>query len=82
MRGTNDYGYRFPADKTRKPRLKAFGEPLRIQVDLVQGLLPPGRVGLYHFTMYTEMLPLYRSGKLPVPEGAITVWPDNYARTL
>jgi len=77
MRGTNDYAYRFPKDWTREQKLMAFEEALDIQVKLVRDRVPPGRASLFHFTMYTEMLPLYQTGKLPVPEGVIVVWPDN-----
>ncbi len=77
MRGTNDYAYRFPRDWTEDRRLEAYREAIEIQVGLVDGALPPERDRLFHFTMYTEMLPYFQTGRLPVPESVILVWPDD-----
>jgi len=68
LRGENDYGHQFPEDWTQQQKLAAFNEALRIQVDMVKGALPPGRERLMHFTMYTEMLDYFNTGRLIVPE--------------
>jgi hypothetical protein len=77
LRGTNDYGYRFPGDWTQDRKIAAYNEVLQIQAEMVDRLLPSGSPRLMHFTMYTEMLPFYQTGKLKVPSGAIIVWPDD-----
>jgi hypothetical protein len=77
LRGENDYGHRFPKDWTQEQKLAAFNEALRIQVDMVNDGLPLGRERLMHFTMYTEMLDYFKTGKLAVPENVIIVWPDD-----
>ena len=77
LRGTNDYGYRFPADWPQDRKIAAYNEVLKIQADMVDRLLPNRAPRLLHFTMYTEMLPFYLTGKLKVPEEAIIVWPDD-----
>lgn len=85
MRGMDDYGYKFPADWTEDQKLESFNEAFQIQADLVDELLPPDQPRYMHFTMYTEMLPLFLTGKLRVPENVIIVWPDDndgYMRAL
>jgi len=77
LRGTNDYGYRFPAEWTQDRKIAAYNDVLRIQADMVDQLLPRKAPRLLHFTMYTEMLPFYLTGKLKVPEEAVIVWPDD-----
>ncbi len=77
MRGTNDYSYRFPKEWTEDQRLSAYREALETQVNLVRSLVAPGREALFHFTMYTEMLGYFQTGKLPVPDDVIIVWPDD-----
>jgi hypothetical protein len=77
LRGENDYGHRFPEDWTQEQKLAAFNEALAIQADMVNDALPPGREQLTHFTMYTEMLDYFNTGKLIVPENVIIVWPDD-----
>ncbi len=77
MRGTNDYSYSFPKGWTEDQRVEAFNEALQIQVDLVNKATQGHPGQLFHFTMYTEMLPYYLTGKLRVPAGVIIVWPDN-----
>ncbi|MES2465034.1 MAG: glycosyl hydrolase 115 family protein [Armatimonadota bacterium] len=77
MRGTNDYGYPFPREWTEDQRIGAYNEALQTQADLIKKGLPRGGEPLMHFTMYTEMLPYYQTGKLKVPTEATIVWPDN-----
>ena len=77
LRGTNDYGYRFPEGWSEDQKIAAYNEVLALQANLVDNLLPPGTPRLMHFTMYTEMLPFYQTGKLHVPDGTIVVWPDD-----
>lgn len=77
MRGMDDYGYKFPAGWTEDRKIGSFNQAFQIQVDLVKQLLPADQERLYHFTMYTEMLPLSLTGKLKVPQGVIIVWPDD-----
>jgi hypothetical protein len=77
MRGTEDYGYPFPRDWTADQRIAVYNEVLQTQADLIKKGLPKGDEPLMHFTMYTEMLPYYQTGKLKVPTGATIVWPDN-----
>jgi hypothetical protein len=77
MRGTEDYGYPFPRDWTDDQRIAVYNEALRTQADLIKKSLPRGGEALMHFTMYTEMLPYYQTGKLKVPTEATIVWPDN-----
>jgi hypothetical protein len=77
LRGTNDYGYRFPADWTQDQRIGAFNAALQLQADLIDRILPKHTARRMHFTMYTEMLPYYQTGKLKVPDGATIVWPDD-----
>ena len=77
LRGTNDYSYRFPADWSQDRKIEAYNEALQIQSDLVHRIVPSCAPKLMHFTMYTEMLPFYQTGKLRVPAGTIIVWPDD-----
>jgi hypothetical protein len=77
MRGTEDYGYPFPREWTADQRIAVYNEALQTQAELIQKSLPRGGEPLMHFTMYTEMLPYYQTGKLKVPTGATIVWPDN-----
>ncbi|MCO5297826.1 MAG: glycosyl hydrolase 115 family protein [Fimbriimonadaceae bacterium] len=77
LRGTNDYSYKWPEGYTQEQILGAYEDAFRIQTELVKAQVPPTRERLFHFTMYTEMLPYYQTGKLRVPEDAIIVWPDN-----
>ena len=57
MRNTDDRGYTWPQGYTDEDKAKTFHEVITDQVNMVQELLPPGKTPLFHFTMYTEMLP-------------------------
>lgn len=77
LRGTNDYSYKWPDGFTQEQILAAYEDAFRIQTELVKEQVPPSRERLFHFTMYTEMLPYYQTGKLRVPNDSIIVWPDD-----
>ncbi len=77
LRGTNDYSYKWPDGFTQEQILGAYEDAFRTQTDLVKAQVPASRERLFHFTMYTEMLPFYQTGKLRVPNDSIVVWPDN-----
>lgn len=77
LRGTNDYSYKWPEAFSQDQILGAYEDAFRTQIDLVKAQVPPSRERLFHFTMYTEMLPYYQTGKLKVPVETIIVWPDN-----
>jgi hypothetical protein len=77
MRGTEDYSYQFPKSWSTDQRIAAYNEALQTQADIVKKGLPKNGEPLMHFTMYTEMLPYYQTGKLKVPAEATIVWPDN-----
>ena len=77
LRGTQDRGYSFPDGMTEEDKNKVFREVIDAQVDLTKKLLPPGKTPLFHFTLYTEMLPLYLSGKLNLPPEVTVVWTDD-----
>jgi hypothetical protein len=77
LRGTNDFSYRFPAGWSQDQKIAAYNDALVLQAGLVDQLLPKGKPQLKHFTMYTEMLPFYQTGKLIVPPDTIVVWPDE-----
>jgi hypothetical protein len=77
MRGTDDYPFRFPEGWTPDQKTQAYSDAIRMQTDMVKKAVPPSRERLFHFTMYTEMLPFYQSGQLKVPDDVIIVWPDD-----
>ncbi len=79
MRGTEDFPYRWPQGYTDADKAKVFHEVITDQVNMVKELLPPGKTPLFHFTMYTEMLPLYQENPaaFDLPSDVIIVWPDD-----
>ena len=77
LRGTQDAGYSFPPGTSLDAKLKAYRDAIDAQIALTRGLLPAGKTPLFHFTLYTEMLDLYRQGRLNVPSDVIIVWPDD-----
>ncbi len=77
LRGTEDHGYNWPNEWSQDRILQEYNEAFALQARMVDEGLPKGRPRLTHFTMYTEMLPHYQTGKLKVPEGTIVVWPDD-----
>jgi hypothetical protein len=77
LRGTQDRSYVFPDGISEDDKNKAYREVIDAQVGLTKALLPPGKTPLFHFTLYTEMLPQYMSGKLDVPPEVTIVWTDD-----
>jgi len=79
MRGTEDRPYTWPAGYTDEDKAKVFHEVITDQVNMVKELLPPGKTPLFHFTMYTEMLPLYEKdpNAFDLPSDVMIVWPDD-----
>ncbi len=77
LRGTQDRAYTFPDGITEDEKNKAYREAIDEQVKLTKSLLAPGKTPLFHFTLYTEMLPQYLSGKLDVPPEVTIVWTDD-----
>ena len=79
MRGTSDMGYKFPEGYTEEQKAQTFHEVITDQVSIVNELLPPGKTPLFHFTMYTEMLPLYEDDPdaFDLPSDVIIAWPDD-----
>jgi len=79
MRNTDDQGYVWPQGFTDADKAKAFHEIITDQVNMVKELLPPGKTPLFHFTMYTEMLPLYQNNPdaFDLPSDVIIIWPDD-----
>jgi hypothetical protein len=77
LRGTQDRSYTFPDGTSDEVKNKAYREAIDAQVDMVKRLLPKGKTPLFHFTLYTEMLPQYLTGKLDVPPEVTIVWTDD-----
>ena len=77
LRGTQDRSYTFPEGISEAEKNKAYREAIDAQVAMTKRLLPPGKTPLFHFTLYTEMLPQYLSGTLDVPPEVTIVWTDD-----
>ena len=79
MRNTEDRGYVWPQGTTDEDKARTFHEVITDQVNMVHELLPPGKTALFHFTMYTEMLPAYQQHPetFDLPADVIIVWPDD-----
>jgi hypothetical protein len=77
MRGTDDTSYKFPAGTSEAAQAKVFHDVLAEQVEMTRKLMPPGKTPVFHWTLYTEMLPKYLAHSLDVPDGVIIVWPDD-----
>jgi hypothetical protein len=79
MRNTEDRGYVWPQGTTDEDKARVFHEVITDQVNMVRELLPPGKTPLFHFTMYTEMLPAYQQHPetFDLPSEVIIVWPDD-----
>jgi len=77
LRGTQDRSYTFPPGMSDEDKNKAYREAIDEQVKLTKSLLPADKTPLFHFTLYTEMLPNYLSGKLDVPPEVTIVWTDD-----
>ena len=79
MRGTSDRPYLFPPGTSDSAKARVFHEAIGAQVAMVKELLPAGKTPLFHFTMYTEMLDLYRRNPaaFDLPADVMIVWPDD-----
>jgi len=79
MRNTEDRGYVWPQGTTDEDKARVFHEVIADQVAMTRELLPPGKTPLFHFTMYTEMLPAYQQHPetFDLPSDVIIVWPDD-----
>ena len=76
MRGTDDRSFAFPAGTTDDQKAATFREVIAEQVKMVRAVQPHP---LFHFTMYSEMLPQYQRNPaaFDLPEDVIIVWPDD-----
>ena len=79
MRGTEDRPFTFPPGTTDDDKAKTFRDVINEQVNMVRSLLPPDKTPLFHFTMYSEMLPQYQRNPaaFDLPKDVIIVWPDD-----
>jgi hypothetical protein len=76
MRGTSDRPFTFPEGTTDEQKAAIFREVIGEQVKMVRAEV---RNPVFHFTMYTEMLPLYQknAGAFDLPDDVIIIWPDD-----
>jgi len=79
MRGTDDLPFIFPQGTTDDQKAATFREVINQQVSIVRNLVPKERTPLFHFTMYSEMLPQYQRdpAAFDLPADVIVVWPDD-----
>jgi hypothetical protein len=79
MRGTDDRPFTFPQGTTDDQKAATFREVIGEQVKMVRDLLPKDKTPLFHFTMYSEMLPQYQRNPaaLDLPADVTIVWPDD-----
>lgn len=77
MRGTDDVPYAFPPSLSDEEKARLYQEIIDLQVAMVKELLPAGKEPVFHFTLYNEMLHLFRLGHIRLPEEVILVWDDN-----
>ncbi len=79
MRGTQDAPFNFPPGTTDDQRAATFREVIALQTAMVRELLPKDKPPLFHFTMYSEMLPQYQRNPTAfgLPNDVIIVWPDD-----
>lgn len=79
MRGTEDRPFTFPEGTTDDAKARTFNEVIGAQAGMVRELLPKDKTPLFHFTMYSEMLPQYQKNPaaFDLPPDVIIVWPDD-----
>ena len=79
MRGTSDRPFVFPEGTTDDQKAATFRDVIRRQVEMVRGLLPKDKTPLFHFTMYSEMLPQYQKNPaaFDLPDDVMIIWPDD-----
>lgn len=76
MRGTSDRPFTFPAGTTDEQKAATFREVIGEQVKMVRAEV---KDPLFHFTMYSEMLPQYQRdpAAFDLPEDVMIIWPDD-----
>ena len=79
LRNTSDRAYTWPEGTTDDDKGRVFREVIGLQTAMVRNALPPGRTPIFHFTMYSEMLDLFRRAPAAfgLPDDVIIVWPDD-----
>lgn len=79
MRGTEDRAFTFPAGFTDDQKAATFREVIGDQVKMVKDALPKDKTPLFHFTMYSEMLPQYQRNPaaFDLPDDVMIIWPDD-----
>ena len=79
MRGTSDRPFVFPESTTDEQKAATFRDVIRRQVGMVRDLLPKDKTPLFHFTMYSEMLPQYQKNPaaFDLPDDVMIIWPDD-----
>jgi hypothetical protein len=79
LRGIDDHQYEFPKNATDAAKTKVYNEAIDVQVKTVKEMIPKDKVPLFHFTLYTEMLDIYRKNKnaFDLPEDVMIIWPDD-----
>ena len=79
MRGTSDRPFIFPQGTTDDQKAATFREVIGDQVKMVKEMLPKDKTPLFHFTMYSEMLPAYQRnpGAFDLPSDVMIIWPDD-----
>ncbi len=79
LRNTSDRAYTWPEGTTDDDKARVFREVIGLQTAMVRDALPPGRTPIFHFTMYSEMLDLYRRdpAAFGLPDDVIIIWPDD-----
>ena len=60
MRGTQDRPFTFPPATTDDQKAATFREVIGEQVKMTRDLAPKDKPPIFHFTMYSEMLPQYQ----------------------
>ncbi len=76
MRGTSDRAFTFPPGTTDDQKAATFRDVIGEEVKMVRSEV---KDPLFHFTMYSEMLPQYQRdpAAFDLPEDVIIVWPDD-----
>jgi hypothetical protein len=79
MRGTEDRAFTFPAGTTDEQKVATFREVIADQVKMVEDAVPKDKTPLFHFTMYSEMLPAYQKNPaaFDLPDDVMIIWPDD-----
>lgn len=79
LRGIDDRAYAFPQGMSDTAKTKVYNEAIDVQVKTVKDMIPKDKKPLYHFTLYTEMLDIYRNNKsaFNLPDEVMIIWPDD-----